>query len=120
MFRATSKVGRTVVAGVSRAGKRNMGGHGHGKPAGPYDPPHHDAYPSEAYPFGITPGAPREGWEYVTFATYLSCTAILVFGISSKQDDFKVRFFYTYFLSSMIFLLFFLSGQKNIHILVFI
>lgn len=69
------------------------GGHGHDshKPAGPYDVPHGPAYPSEARPFGLEPGAPSEGWEVITWGTYAVCSILLIFGISMKpDDDFKV------------------------------
>jgi hypothetical protein len=73
--------------------KRNLGGHhdAHAKSSGPYSVPHHDAYPNEAYAFGIKPGESSEGWEVITYGVYALCAAILVVGMSFKNDDFKVR-----------------------------
>ena len=83
---------RTAARGVRAVGmpRRQMGGgHGHGpsKPAGPYDLPHHAAYPDAAYPFGLVPGKPKEGWEYITLATYMGCFVALVFGLSAKGNS---------------------------------
>jgi len=71
-------------------GGGSHGGHGHHdahKPPAPYDLPHSAPYPSEAHPFGLVPGAPAEGWELITYSTYLACFLLLTVGMSSKEND---------------------------------
>lgn len=76
----------------------NNGGHGHGAahaPAGPYDVPHHQQQTEEAWIFGINPNEEykSEGWEGITFFTYLSAFSILFFGAMTKDhNSFKVSF----------------------------
>lgn len=97
MLRRVALVGSNIARGA-RALRvqqtRKMGGHGHDahghaphKPAGPYDLPHHNAYPDEAYPFGLSPGKQTEGWEYITLLTYAGCFIALTFGMATKSND---------------------------------
>lgn len=69
-----------------------MGGHG-GKPPAPYDAPHHATYPEEAYVFGMKPGDPLEGWEYITFAVFFISFFGTTFGMTMKDKPlFQVYF----------------------------
>ena len=87
--RAAAQVARPAVSGAPR--RALGGGHGgHGgahKPAGPYDLPHHAAYPETAYPFGLSPTRKTEGWEAFTWVTYAACFAALAFGLSAKGNS---------------------------------
>ena len=62
-----------------------------GGKSGPYSLPKGEAYPNEAYPFGIGPGSKAEGWEAITYICYIGCTLWLVGGLAFKENDsFKV------------------------------
>jgi len=87
----------TVVRRNFVAGAVVNGGHGHGAahaPAGPYDVPHHHHQTEEAWLFGINPHEEYkwEGWEGITFFTYLGAFSILFFGAMTKDhNSFKVK-----------------------------
>ena len=87
MFRFGKQIfngfGRKTTA--SLAAQRTMASSA-GKP-GPYSLPKGEAYPSEAYPFGLGPGSKPEGWEAITYICYFGCTLWLVVGLSLKEDD---------------------------------
>ena len=91
MWRSAFQRAQRATAGLSGP-KRSLGGHGHGhghgahKPAGPYDLPHHAAYPETAVPFGLSAQRKTEGWEGFTWATYATCFVVLAFGLSAKGN----------------------------------
>ena len=60
-------------------GKRNFGSH--------------SSKPSGAHLFGIDPSKKYkyEGWEFITFATYIISVGVIAFGYSSSTTDFKVK-----------------------------
>jgi hypothetical protein len=68
------------------------GGHNHHHQQGPYDLPHHPTYHEKAYLFNIKPNEyKREGWEIITWMTYLVAGGIFVAALSTKDfDEFSV------------------------------
>ena len=81
----------------SQVAKRSMA-NGSGK-SGPYSLPKGEAYPNEAYPFGLGPGSKPEGWEAITYICYVGCTLWLVGGLAFKENDsFKVSLDHCHFL----------------------
>ncbi len=70
--------------------------HYHGnKKLGPYEVPHHPAYPHEAHPFGIdfSKGYKAEGWELTTALVYSIMFGMFVYHTydEKRDDDFGVR-----------------------------
>eukprot|EP01033_Poteriospumella_lacustris_P016417 gene16417-11736_t len=65
--------------------------HYHGnKKLGPYEVPHHPAYPQEAHPFGIdfSKGYKAEGWELTTALVYSIMFGMFVYHTyDEKRDD---------------------------------
>jgi hypothetical protein len=80
---------------------KQLGGHGHGHghgaphaPKEPYAPTHHQTYPEQAHLFGIDPavGYQKEGWEWITYLTYIACFGIMAVAWSSTPyNQFSVR-----------------------------
>jgi hypothetical protein len=73
----------------SRPSSRGLGGgHGHSHVKQPYDawhPPSH--YGEVAYPFGIAPGTPKEGWEFPTLVTYVAVLGLFLYGSFVQGDN---------------------------------
>jgi hypothetical protein len=89
MFARRLFVNLTARMPSSKVVKRGMASGG-GK-SGSYSLPKGEAYPNEAYPFGLGPGSKTEGWEAITYICYLGCTLWLVGGLAFKENDsFKV------------------------------
>ena len=71
----------------------NSGAHSHHGDTGPYAVKHNHPYPDEAYMFGRKPGTPLEGWEYITWGTYILAFLICVVGANTRDDEtLKVHF----------------------------
>lgn len=90
MFRFNRLIARSVRPQHVKLSKKPASNHSTNDP---YALPHHDAYPKEAFVFGIDPSKPykREGWEIITAVTYVVCFVLMV-GASSNTDDFTVSF----------------------------
>jgi galactokinase len=99
---AKSIVPRIVNAAQKNQQCRKMGGGGHGGGnhaaakhghAEPYAAKHGKDYPDVAYPFGIVPGAPLQGWEIPTYGFYFASFLICFIGIGYCKTDtrFTVR-----------------------------
>ena len=96
---AKSFVPRIVTAAQKSQQCRKMGGGGHGGkhanhgPPVPYAVKHAPDYQQVAYPFGIVPGTPLQGWEIPTFGFYFVGFMITFVGIGycKKDTTFTVR-----------------------------
>ena len=98
-FSAKSIVPRIITATQKNQQCRKMGGHGgnhasakHGH-SEPYGVKHGKDYSEVAYPFGIVPGTPLQGWEIPTYSFYFIGFMICFVGIGycKKDTTFTVR-----------------------------
>lgn len=92
---AKSIVPRIVNAAQKNQQCRKMGGGGHGGNHAapkhghnePYAAKHGKDYPDVAYPFGMVPGAPLQGWEIPTYGFYFASFLICFVGIGYCKQD---------------------------------
>ena len=96
---AKSIVPRIANAAQKSQQSRKMGGHGHGHASAkhgqsvPYEAKHGKEYSDVAYPFGIVPGTPLQGWEIPTYS-FLFLSFLITFvgiGYCKKDTTFTVR-----------------------------
>ena len=80
------------ITACSRSSSRSLGGgghgHGHAHVKQPYDAWHPPSrYGEVAYPFGIAPGTPKEGWEIPTMITYVAVLGLFLYGSFGQSDN---------------------------------
>ena len=85
---------RILLKRVITARSKQFSGHGHNhENSGPYAAKHHVSgdYGNIAYPLGVKPGTPLEGWEIFSVLCFFSCIGAAIYvNYTETEDDLKV------------------------------